>query len=961
MANLKDEASVALRCDGTPDFESRGWQVDLARRELRVNGSAVPIGGRAFEIIETLVQSAGELVTKDDLMRRVWPGLVVGDNTVQVHIAAIRKALGADRNMLKTISGRGYRLLGGWTQHASAAAPAEVPSRGRPLAALPPFTTNVPVAASALVGRETAVRQLCDLLSAYRVVTLTGPGGIGKTVLASEVARRLYPTSEGDVLFIELASLSDPDLVPSTVAHILNLQLHGEYVSSESVARAIGNRRLLLVLDNCEHIIDAAASMAETLLSFCPHTTVLATSREVLRIEGEFVYRVLALEVPNEELENPEHVLEHSAVQLFIARKRSLRSDFPPENDNLSIMAAICRRLDGVPLAIEFAAARAATLGIQQVAARLDDRFSLLTGGRRTALPRHRTLRATLDWSYELLPEAERRLLRLLAIFPAGFTLEAAAAVAGDTASNVPLGISGLVSKSLVAMDGSEASQRWRLLETVRAYAFEKLVKSDEHGQAARRLADFCLELYAPFAAEGGLQSAIDELARYHRDVGNLRAALGWAFSDDGDRLLGVELAATATGFWMAASLVAECCEWADKALTHIGDAAGTRSEMVLQGGLGIGLIYTQGMRSRAREVLKRTLALAYLLEDFDYQQRAICGLWLFSARSMALNDAFAFAREHEVAVQDRDVQSQAIAAWLVGVPQTYLADHVHANERLQWAIDHYPVASRRRDIIRLGGDPRASSMAHRTVNLLSQGFLDAASRESRNAVEEARAANQPTVLCVSLAWAAAFISLSLGEIRTASDYSDELIDLAYKHGLRPFHAAGLCVRGSLAARRGEPDVGIGLLRVGLADMQEAMYLLFYPFFRVELAKALGESGSAEESSEEISETLRFAEETGYRWLVPEILRTKGDLLALGGHADPAAIEYLYRQSMTQACEHQAAYWELCAATSFAQLLQRQQRDTEAHSVLSPIYHRFTEGFSTLRVKQAKAVLEKLN
>ncbi|MFI0846592.1 ATP-binding protein [Mesorhizobium sp. IMUNJ 23232] len=943
-------------------FESRGWEVDLAKRELRARGQAVPIGSRAFEIIEALVQAAGELVTKEELMRRVWPGLVVEDNTVQVHIAAIRKALGEDRGLLKTISGRGYRLLGDWTTRqeivADQPSPPESPERTRPAAH--PFRTNVPVAASALVGRETSVQQLLDLVSAYRVVTLTGPGGIGKTVLASEVARRHFPALQGDVLFVELVSLSDPDLVPLTIAHALNLNLHGDAVSAQSVARAIGDKRTMLVLDNCEHVIDAVAAAVEVLVGQCPHVCVLATSRELLRIEGEFAYRVPALEVPAHDAEDVDDVLEHSAVQLFVARTRSLRADFQPEGDKLPAIAAICRHLDGIPLAIEFAAARAATLGIQQVAGRLDDRFALLTSGRRTALPRHQTLRATLDWSYELLPEPERRLLRHLAVFPAGFTLEAATAVMGGAESSVALDISSLVLKSLVALDGSEVAPRWRLLETVRVYSYEKLVAGGEEGRALRRLSAFCLSLFAPFASETALQSAIDDLGRYIREVDNLRAALAWALSPAGEPSLGIDLAATVTDFWIAASLATECCDWAEKALLRSG-GAGTRSEMILQCGLGIALIYTQGMSRHAREVLMQTLDLARRLDDAEYQQRATCGLWLFSARSMALKDALAFARDFEEATRGDNLQRQATAAWLRGVPQTYLGQHAQANESLSWAIEHYPVASRRRDMIRLGGDPRSSSLAHRTVSLLSQGFLDAASRESKDAVDEARDTGQPTLLCVALAWAAGFVSLSLGELEQARDYGEELVATAYKHALRPFYAAGLCVRGSLAAKTGRPEAGVDPLRSGLMEMKEAKYLLFYPFFRTELAIALGAMGRIDESLHEIDEALQFARETDYRWYQPEMLKTKAELLERGRVRDLNEIELLYRQSMREAGEQQALFWELSAGIGLAEFVIRQERAGEADRIVSPIYRRLTEGYYAAPVKRAEALLHGLS
>ena len=494
---------------GRPVYVSGAWEVDIARRELRGHGVAVPIGGRAFEVIEVLVAAAGKLVTKTELIRRVWPEMIAEENTLQVHISAVRKAFGRDREMLKTEQGRGYRLLGEWAvrqDHAEPVAPenfASPPFASPPFAsppfASPPFASppapgarfdsNLPAAASDLIGREVAVQQLRDLMSAYRVVTLTGPGGIGKTSLALEVARALAPELRGDCWFVELASVSDPRLVPTAAAAAMGLKPGGEEISAAAVARAIGGARVMLLLDNCEHLIDAAAGLVETLVRACPHTSILATSREVLRVDGEFVYRVPPLDVPPEHADEPGRVMEHSAVRLFIARSQALHADFVPQESGLPAIATICRRLDGIPLAIEFAAARAATLGLAQVASRLEDRFGVLTGGRRTALPRHQTLRATLDWSYELLPDAEQRMLRHLSVFPGGFTLAAAGAVLGEGADGLPEVeelITNLITKSLVTPEGT-ASGRWRLLETVRAYAAEKLAERGEAAQASCR------------------------------------------------------------------------------------------------------------------------------------------------------------------------------------------------------------------------------------------------------------------------------------------------------------------------------------------------------------------------------------------------------------------------------------------------------------------------------------------
>jgi predicted ATPase/DNA-binding winged helix-turn-helix (wHTH) protein len=548
---------------------AKEWEIDLDRRELRSRGVSVPIGSRTFEILEVLVEAGGELVNKYDLIDRVWLGAAVEENTLHFHISAIRKALGADRALLNTVSGRGYRMLGNWTIRQ--ANKPEHPTDHSERKPRQPFRSNLPIAGSPLIGRSAATQHLLNVLSAYRVVTLTGPGGIGKSALALEVARSLFPTFEGDCWLVELASLSDPALVPSAVVPVLGLKIGGTVISAEAVARAIGGEKLLLVLDNCEHLADAAARLAEALVRMCPKASVLATSREILRSEGEYVYRVPPLEVPPPRLESAVNIDEYSSVQLFTTRLMALDPGFSASAENLPLIASICRQLDGIPLAIEFAAARVAVLGLQQVAERLNDRFSLLTAGRRTALPRHQTLRATLDWSYELLPDAERTLLQRLSIFVGGFTLEAATAVMGDTGatdSAIAEGIASLAAKSLVSLDTSVASGRWRLLETTRAYGLDKLGETGAMDLVARRHTEFFRSLFAP-AAESP-RVALDDLPHYIRDIDNLRTALHWAFSpgnnDDGLR---IELAVAAAPVLLATSMLPECHRWSQRAISR--------------------------------------------------------------------------------------------------------------------------------------------------------------------------------------------------------------------------------------------------------------------------------------------------------------------------------------------------------------------------------------------------------
>ena len=380
--------------------------------------------------------------------------------------------------------------------------------------------------------------------------------------------------------------------------------------------------------------------------------------------------------------------------------------------------------------------------------------------------------------------------------------------------------------------------------------------------QVALYHAEFYLALFAPLSSAGGQQGSVDVLNSYRRDIDNIRAALNWAFSPQGDTALGVRLTAAATGFWVAVSQVEEVSEWADKALTLIGEAASTRYEMILQGNLGVALMYTRGMVASSRAALRRALALAQALGDLDYQQRSIRVLWLFSARAAASNEALVLARQYEELTRNRDDQSRAMADLMVGISQIYVAAYDEAGARLQQAIDRYPVDRSGSDLHRFNAEVRVGL----AVSLLSRGALEAASHAAISAIEEACGADDVVVLCIVLAWVTGTIFHRRRQMEIAERYSEELIGHASQHALHPFHAAGLCVRGSLAAKRGDPESGLDQLRRGLAEMQEVGYLLFYPLFKAELALALSGVGRVGDGLAEIDEALSFTDKTDGRW-----------------------------------------------------------------------------------------------
>jgi predicted ATPase/DNA-binding winged helix-turn-helix (wHTH) protein len=943
-----------------PVYASDGWEIDLARRELRSAGVAVPLGGRAFEIVSVLVQADGELVSKNDLMDQVWPGAIVEENALQVHIAAIRKALGSDRGMLKTQFGRGYRLLGSW-KLGQQERDAPKPKTASPeQASVPPATTtNIPAAADSLIGRGGAVQYLHGLLSAYRVVTLTGPGGIGKTVLAQEVARSL--NFSGDTLLVEFASLQDPQLVPSAVASVLGLKLEGEDTSPESVTRAVGLRKLLLVLDNCEHVIDAAAKLAETIVSRCPGATVLATSREVLRIDGEYVYRVPPLDVPPDDGIDPAIAVAHTAVQLFMARARALGADLGSDRDNLTAIIAICRRLDGIPLAIELAAARSVMLGPKEVAVLLDDRFRLLTAGRRTALPRHQTLRAALDWSYNLLTEEEARLLRRVAIFAGDFPLEAVIAIAGDLAADH---VASLVAKSLLAADLRGRTPHYRLLDTTRAYALEKLRAGGEEPETARRHAEFYRSYFTRAEAESESRPQDEWLAIYGRHIDNVRAGLNWAFSSQGDTTTGIALTAAAVPVWVQMSLLGECRERVEQAMTRLdADAVDAdRLRMQLSAALGWSLMYGVGRAREAGPAWTTTLELAEKLDDRDHRLRALWGLCINQFNNGEFRKALEFAQRFaDVVAGSADAVDLMMADRLLATALHFFGDQNRARQHMGRVLERLEVLARKPQIVRFRFDLRVSSHYFQARILWLQGFGDRALQVVRHNIEEGRAIGHALTFCSVLGQGACPVTYLAGDLEAAEHYCGALIEHTERHPIRLWNIWGHCFRGMLMVKRGHVGAGLEALRTALDQAGDARLLPRFLLPLGELAACLGDAGEAARGLATIDEALARSRAREEGWYLAELLRIKGELLQKSDSAAAATAEKCFAQALDVARQQGALFWELRTAMSMARLKESQGRRTEARKILQPVYAKFTEGFASADLRDAKALLDKLS
>ena len=478
---------------------------------------------------------------------------------------------------------------------------------------------NLPQQATRFIGRERELAELNRLLARTRLLTLTGSGGCGKTRLSLHVAADSLERFPDGAWLLELALLADPGLVAQTMATVLGLKEEPGKPIVQTLTEHLKDKRLLLLLDNCEHLLDGCARLVDMLLRECPQVKILASSREALGMGGEQAYRVPSLSLPDpKQTHTPASVAPFEAVQLFTDRALLVRPDFKVTNENASTLASICSRLDGIPLAIELAAARVRSLSVEEINSKLDERFRLLTGGSRTALPRQQTLRSLIDWSYDLLQEPEKRLLQRLSVFAGGWTLEAAEQVcAGDGVEDrdaLDL-LTSLADKSLVVVEQSDGHSRYRLLETVRQYARERLVESGG-GEAVRvRHRDYFLTLAEQAEPKlVGAQQA-EWLRRLDEEHENLRAALEWSLAEVQSGA-GLRLCGALYRFWWARGYLSEGRKWCARVLAMEGAAGRTLERPKALHGAGA-LAYHQGDYLAARALGEESLAIRRQLGDW--------------------------------------------------------------------------------------------------------------------------------------------------------------------------------------------------------------------------------------------------------------------------------------------------------------------------------------------------------
>jgi predicted ATPase/DNA-binding winged helix-turn-helix (wHTH) protein len=936
------------------------FRLSLAERLLERSGSRIQLTARALDVLLVLIERAGEVVSKKELMAQVWSDVTVDEGSLRFHILALRKALGegqAGARYITTVSGKGYCFV-------------SPVSRSSSTRMLPPPNQSVerpyrlPARLQRMVGRDDAIQRISTQLAADRLFSIVGPGGIGKTTVAVSVGRLLVPEFDGAVCFFDLGPLSDHRLVPSAVASGFGLQVQTNDPISV-VVNFLRDKRMLLIFDNCEHVIQTAAVLAERIFEEAPGVHILVTSRESLRVEGEHVFHLPPLESPPSDSRlSAAEVLVFPAARLFVERIVASGRPYQLSDADAPIVGEICRRLDGVALAIELAASQVHALGVQQTAALLDNRLSLVWEGRRTAVDRQQTLGATLDWSHNLLSESERLVLRRVSVFVGEFTLEAACAVASSnslSAEEVIISVASLVAKSLLSAITNCTGMRYRMLETTRAYALAKLAESDGKSETSWRHANFYLSFLQRSKDNPSTVPDFEGLTTYAVHLDNIRAALAWCLSESGDSKLGVGLSAASASLFLRMSLLSECRHWAGQAIDALDDATrGTALEVELQAALGLSLMFTESNSERAHNAFKRGLELAEGLGDLPNQFRLIGGIHHFNYVTGNFRFAMDMAQRGEIVAEAiGDPVGTAAAHSLLGISHYLLQDIVAARSHLANALAELPVSGRFSPLY-LGLDyrNRAGIFLARTLWLL--GYPDQAKLVARRTVEEAATFDHPLNLCISLLWAVC-VHLWSGEWAGAQEGMDKLIACARERSILPYDAAGTGLKGYLLIKRGEAEAGVRLLRTSLEALQSHRYEMLTTIFSAALAEGLLKLGNTSQALKKIDGALAFAERNEDLSHVPELHRIRGEILASGPGADHKAAEVSFARSLAISRDSSALSWELRAAISLAAHWTKHGSVEQARALLAPVAARFSEGFETADFIAAGRLLVELD
>lgn len=856
-----------------------------------------------MDILLFLLSHRGEPNTNAEILRHVWPKTFVEDANLRVHISALRKALGDSQRESQFIvnsPGRGYMFV----------APIELAGRNQhePDAVAAYRKKRADRSTSRIFGRDAAVGAITGQLAKGRLVTIVGPGGIGKSTVARVVISQYI--GQTDVVWIDFSEVGKGELVQTEVASALGVVSRTHNILHE-ITSFLRGRKLLIVLDGCEHLIASIAEFVERLLAQTSDLDILATSREPLRAEGERVHRLPPLDLPQSSTK-AQDALASPAVQLFVERADACLGGYDLTDEDAPHVAEICTRLDGIALAIELAAGRLETIGVETLSRSLSDSFGILTRGRRTALTRHQTLRATLDWSYHILHFAEQQALMELSVLPGWFTSGTAAAIlSGNELDDI---LAALVAKSLIVAATPSGGTLYRLLDTTRLYAAEKLKDANGHTAAMTRLAEYFAALFEKVEQELYLISMDeweDDFAQY---LPHLRTALEWAFAENGDALLGVRVTVAALPLFFRLSLLDECLASVTRAIRFLESHPGLdeRRRMKLHAALGWPQLRSTDAPELGVAAWTTAFRIAEELGDVDYQLRALWALWVDAinraqpALGLALTEQFAARAAFSI-----DPTDAIIGRRMQGATLHWLGRQREARNCLEKVVADYQLIPPGRHSVRFQFDQTVTARILHARCLWLLGHQDDALDEVEDTIRYAIKIRHDLSLSNVLAEAACPLALLSGRDELAADYIRRLRDHTKALSLDVWHTYADCFEAELQLRAWRCQECLRQLRQGMAVLRSAGFVLFQTIFQSVEARALFLLGHHEEASQVIDAALEHCDSSGERWCLPELHRVRG--LVLLGSNDPAAADRArdcYRKALETAADDGANVWE---------------------------------------------------